>query len=248
MARLDVSLVQRGLARSRTQAQALIASGVVSRNGTVVRRPAEPVSDGDVLTAEPEPYVSRAAYKLLGALSDLQLTVSGRALDAGAAAGGFTQVLLERGCSQVIAIDVGSGQLDDRVRDDPRVVVHERFNLRELSLDQVGGEAVDLVVADVSFISLSMLVGPFSSVVRRDGVMLLMIKPQFEVGRDRLGRGGVVREPDLQRDAIRRVLDAAQEHGWCATQVVPSRLPGAAGNREFFALLRSTESVAELGA
>lgn len=241
MARLDVTLVYRGLARSRTQAQALIAGGVVSLNGSVVRRAAEPVHDGDMVTAEVEPYVSRAAYKLLGALSDFELTVSGRALDAGAGAGGFTQVLLEGGCTHVCAIDVGTEQLDDRVRDDPRVAVHEQFNLRELSLRQVGGQPVDLVVADVSFISLSMLVGPFSSVLRSDGAMILMIKPQFEVGRARLGRGGVVREPELHRDAIRHVLDAARVHGWFATRVVPSRLPGSAGNREFFALLRSTE-------
>ncbi len=159
--------------------------------------------DSDVVTAGREPYVSRAAYKLLGALSELELTPSGRALDAGAGAGGFTQVLLEHGCTQVFAMDVGTDQLDDRVRDDPRVVVHERFNLRELSLREVGGRPVDLVVADVSFISLSMLVGPFSSVLSSDGTMLLMIKPQFEVGRDRLGRGGVVREPARQSDAIR---------------------------------------------
>ena len=120
------------------------------------------------------------------------------------------------------------------------MTVRERTNLRELTLAHVGGLPVDLVVADVSFISLSMLVGPFSSVLRTDGVMLLMIKPQFEVGRHRLGRGGVVREPELQQAAIRQVLAAGQRHGWFATRVVPSRLPGAAGNREFFALLRST--------
>ncbi len=238
--------MERGLARSRTQAQALIASGAVSLNGTVVRRPAERVHDGDLLAAEPQPYASRAAYKLLGALSELELTVSGRALDAGAAAGGFTQVLLEHGCTQVFAVDVGTNQLDDRLRDDPRVVVHERFNLRELSLREVGERPVDLVVADVSFISLSMLVGPFSSVLRSDGIMLLMIKPQFEVGRDRLGRSGVVREPALQRDAIRDVLDAAQEYGWFATRLVPSRLLGSAGNREFFVLLQSTQPTSPL--
>ncbi len=198
------------------------------------------MSADDVVTAEPDPYVSRAAHKLAGALDDLGLVVSGRALDAGAATGGFSQVLLERGCAEVIAVDVGTGQLDDRIRSDRRVTVRERTNLRELTLAHVGGLPVDLVVADVSFISLSMLVGPFSSVLRTDGGMLLMIKPQFEVGRHRLGRGGVVREPELQQAAIRQVLAAGQRHGWFATRVVPSRLPGAAGNREFFALLRST--------
>jgi 23S rRNA (cytidine1920-2'-O)/16S rRNA (cytidine1409-2'-O)-methyltransferase len=194
------------------------------------------------VAAEPDPYVSRAAHKLAGALDELGLVVAGRALDAGAATGGFSQVLLERGCTEVIAVDVGAGQLHDRLRRDRRVTVWERTNLRELSLAHVGGRPVDLVVADVSFISLSKLVGPFSSVLRPDGRMLLMIKPQFEVGRDRLGRGGVVREPELQRAAIRQVLAAAQRHGWFATRVVASRRPGVAGNREFFALLRSTPS------
>ena len=240
MSRLDRVLVERGLARSRTHAQELIARGSVTVNAVPARRASAPVSADDVVTAEPDPYVSRAAHKLAGALDDLGLVVSGRALDAGAATGGFSQVLLERGCAEVIAVDVGTGQLDHRIRSDRRVTVRERTNLRELTLAHVGGLPVDLVVADVSFISLSMLVGPFSSVLRTDGGMLLMIKPQFEVGRHRLGRGGVVREPELQQAAIRQVLAAGQRHGWFATRVVPSRLPGAAGNREFFALLRST--------
>lgn len=238
--RLDVALVQRGLARSRTQAQTLIAAGAVSLNGVVARRAAVPVRDDDLVRARPEPYASRAAYKLLGALIDLDLTVPVRALDAGAAHGGFTQVLLDRGCQEVVAVDVGRGQLADFLRRDPRVVVWESTNLRQLSLAHVGGLPVDLVVADVSFISLTLLVGPFASVVRDDGAMLLMIKPQFEVGRERLGRGGVVREADFRASAVQHVLDAARDQGWFAQRAAPSRVAGSTGNQEYFVLLRTT--------
>lgn len=237
--RLDLALVRRGLARSRTQAQSLITSGAVRVNGAFVLRPAEPVSEDDEIAAVPERYVSRAAYKLLGALDDLELKTTGvRALDAGASTGGFTQVLLERGSAEVVAIDVGSGQLDPRVRGDDRVVVWERVNLRALTLAHVQHQPVDLVVADVSFISLTLVVGPLTSVLHPEGDLLLLIKPQFEVGRERLERGGVVRSPELRRQAVVDVLAAAESYGWCAHRVVASRLPGASGNREFFALLR----------
>lgn len=240
VARLDREVVRRGLARSRTQAQSMVTGGAVALNGIVTRRPAEPVHDGDVIEAVPEPYVSRAAHKLSGALVDLDLRVTGRALDAGAAHGGFTQVLLERGCSEVIAVDVGWGQLADRLREEPRVVVWEHTNLRDLRLAHVGGRPVDLVVADVSFISLTLLVGALASVLKSDGAMLLMVKPQFEVGREHLGRGGVVREPERRRAAVRRVLEAAGAHGWFAERAVPSRALGSAGNQEYFVLLRNT--------
>jgi 23S rRNA (cytidine1920-2'-O)/16S rRNA (cytidine1409-2'-O)-methyltransferase len=237
--RLDRLVVERGLARSRSQAHALILAGGVRVDGTVVRRPAAVVAPDAVLAAESDPYVSRAAHKLLGALDDLELQVGGRALDAGSSTGGFTQVLLERGCAPVHAVDVGTDQLAESLRRDPRVVVHEQTNLRDLGLHHVGGKPVDLTVADVSFISLTLLVAPLAAVTARTGQMLLMVKPQFEVGRERLGRGGVVREPGLHRAAVAAVVAAAGPVGWQLHAVQPSRLPGPAGNREFFVLLRA---------
>ena len=235
--RLDRLLLTRGLARSRSQARAMVLAGDVRVDGVVVTKPSAPVPDGAALTADADPYVSRAAHKLLGALDDLDLAVGGRALDAGSSTGGFTQVLLERGCAPVYAVDVGTDQLVPVLRADPRVVVRERTNLRDLALDHLDGEPVDLVVADVSFISLTLLVAPLAAVTRADGRMLLMVKPQFEVGRERLGSGGVVREPALHREAVETVLAAAADRGWHAQAVSPSRLPGPAGNREFFVLL-----------
>ena len=238
--RLDVALVERGLARSRTQAQSLIAAGAVVVNGVPVTRSAERVSGRDDIVAAPEPYVSRAADKLIGALDDLELDVAGkRALDAGASTGGFTQVLLERGCPEVVAVDVGHGQLDARLRGEPRVRVWEHTNLRALTLEHVDGCPVDLVVADVSFISLTLLIAPLIGVLRADGDLLVLVKPQFEVGRQQLGRDGVVREPDLRRRAVSEVLETAAARQWYGHQVVASRRPGATGNREYFALLRS---------
>lgn len=241
--RLDRLLVERGLARSRGQAQTLIRDGAVRVDGEVVRRAAEPVAAAAAVTARHDPYVSRAAHKLLGALADLDLRVGGRALDAGSSTGGFTQVLLERGCTQVHAVDVGTDQLAPGLRADPRVVVHEQTNLRDLRLDQLGGEPVDLTVADVSFISLTLLVAPLAAATDPRGTMLLMVKPQFEVGRQRLGRGGVVRSAEQHAEAVSSVASAAAASGWHAWAVCPSRLPGPAGNREFFLLLRTTAPI-----
>jgi 23S rRNA (cytidine1920-2'-O)/16S rRNA (cytidine1409-2'-O)-methyltransferase len=244
--RLDRELVRRGLARSRTHAQAMINAGQVMVDGSVVERPGQQVASSAAIHAPDDRYVSRGAHKLIGALDDLQLSVTGRALDAGASTGGFTQVLLARGCQQVIAIDVGSAQLAPVLGADPRVRHHEGINLRDLRLEHVGGVRVDLAVADVSFISLRLLVGPLLSVTRDDGWVLLLVKPQFEVGRELLGKGGLVRTPGHQLQAVSGVIDAAGEFGWRCTGAVPSRLPGASGNREFFVLLRRTESAADL--
>jgi len=241
MARLDTELVARGLARSRSQAQRLVASGRVQVNGEVARRAAAGVGLTDVVRTETDPYVSRSASKLIGALDDLSIVAAGRALDAGASTGGFTQVLLERGCAPVYAVDVGHDQLDPQLRSDPRVVVRERTNLRDLRVTHLDGVLVDLVVADVSFVSLTLLVEPLTRVTRPDGRLLLMVKPQFEVGRERLGGGGVVREPALQEAAVAGVSAAAARAGWICTATVPSRLAGAGGNREFFVLLRARE-------
>lgn len=206
-------------------------------------RAAELVDPSTRIDADVDAYVSRAAHKLIGALDDLQLEVSGRALDAGSSTGGFTQVLLERGASQVVAVDVGTDQLVPLLRTDPRVRVWEQTNLRDLTLSHVDDEAVDLTVADVSFISLTLLVGPLARVTAESGSLLLMVKPQFEVGRKLLGKGGVVRSPDLQRRAVAAVLEHAAATGWHPHAAVPSRLPGPAGNREFFVWLRHEHPV-----
>jgi len=216
----------------------MISAGQVVVNGAVVERPGDRVARSADIRAPINRYVSRGADKLIGALDDLELEVAGRALDAGASTGGFTQVLLDRGCAEVIAVDVGSEQLAPVLRDDPRVRLHERTNLRELQLDHVGGVPVDQVVTDVSFISLTLLIGPLVSVTRDDGWLLLLVKPQFEVGRELLGKDGVVRTPAHHLLALTKVITAAAELGWQCVAAVPSRLLGAAGNREFFVLLR----------
>jgi 23S rRNA (cytidine1920-2'-O)/16S rRNA (cytidine1409-2'-O)-methyltransferase len=244
--RLDRELVRRGIARSRSQAQAMISSGRVQVDGSVVARPDDRVTASAAIDAPVDHYVSRAGHKLIGALDDLKLGVAGRALDAGASTGGFTQVLLERGCSEVIAVDVGRDQLAPQLLADPRVRLLERTNLRDLGLDHVGGVPVDLLVADVSFISLTLLIGPLVAVTRDDGWLLLLVKPQFEVGRELLGKDGVVRMPAHQLKAISNVIKSASQYGWHCVAAVPSRLAGASGNREFFVLLRCMESAPDL--
>ena len=233
--RLDRAVADRGLARSRAAAATLIRSGRVRVGERVADRPSMPVSADDAIAVEHDPYVSRAAHKLAGALLELGLDVTDqRALDAGASTGGFTQVLLLAGCREVIAVDVGHGQLVEEIRSDPRVRTYERLNVRDLRLEHVDRTPVDLVVGDLSFISLTVLLPALTGVVDPAGSLLLMVKPQFEVGRERLGDGGVVRSPDLRVEAVVGVIDAAAGLGWQAQAVVPSRLPGPAGNREFF--------------
>ena len=236
--RLDVALVALGLARSRAQAADLIGRGRVRVNGATASRPAVRVSESDRVEADTDPYVSRAAHKLIGALDARGLAVGGRALDAGASTGGFTQVLLERGCDPVYAVDVGHGQLAAAVASDPRVVVREGLNLRDLSLADLDGVPVDVVVADVSFISLTLLMGPLLGVLRDDGVALVLVKPQFELGRAALDSHGVVGDPAAAARAVDVVADAASRLGWQEAWRGESGLPGEAGNREFFCELR----------
>lgn len=236
--RLDQALVSRGLARSRQHASELIRSGQVTVDGVAAAKPSLPVDDSARLDAPADRYVGRAAHKLVGALADSGTVVSGRALDAGASTGGFTQVLLEAGAERVYAVDVGHDQLVPALRGDPRVVVHEGTNLRDLTLQLVENEPVDLVVADVSFISLRLLIPPMLAVLRADGVALLMVKPQFEVGRERLGSGGVVRDEKDRVAAVDEVAKAAEALGWSEDWRGVSRLPGPAGNVEYFLRLR----------
>ena len=186
-------------------------------------------------------YVSRGGHKLAGALEAFSahgLTVRGkRCLDAGASTGGFTDVLLRAGAREVVAVDVGYGQLAWALQSDDRVQVHDRTNIRDLTLDVVG-EPVDLVVGDLSFISLALVLDPLLSVTREDGELALMVKPQFEVGKDRVGKGGVVRDLALRAESVTTIAELAADRGWGAVAVTVSPLPGPSGNVEFFLLLR----------
>ena len=246
--RLDAELVRRGAARSREHAAELIDAGRVTVNGATASKPATGVTvDADIVVREdpdrPD-YVSRGGHKLAGALADFAeqgLSVAGRrCLDAGASTGGFTDVLLRAGAAQVVAVDVGYGQLAWSLRQDPRVQVHDRTNVRELTPELVGGP-VDVVVGDLSFISLELVLDALLGVTAPDGDLALMVKPQFEVGKDRLGRGGVVREPALRAEAVEKIVAAADRRGWGAVAGTVSSLPGPAGNVEFFVWLRRGE-------
>jgi 23S rRNA (cytidine1920-2'-O)/16S rRNA (cytidine1409-2'-O)-methyltransferase len=247
---LDAELVRRGLARSREHAAALIAAGRVRLRGTVASKPATAVdADAPVVVRadEDDPnWASRGAHKLVGALAEFApggLTVAGRrCLDAGASTGGFTDVLLRNGATQVIAADVGRGQLDWRLRTDERVVVHDRTNVRSITPDDIGGP-VELVVADLSFISLTLALPALLRCTVEDGDLVPMVKPQFEVGKERLGSGGVVRDPEQRAEAVLGVITAAAEIGLTAKGVVASPLPGPSGNVEYFVWFRRGEGL-----
>ncbi|MFY9677493.1 TlyA family RNA methyltransferase [Glutamicibacter protophormiae] len=238
MSRLDQELVVRGLARSRTEAAKLIEAGRVLVDGQEVSKASKKVSATAVVALteiEGEQYVSRAGHKLAGAL-DVFTTISPeglRCLDAGASTGGFTDVLLRRGAGHVVAADVGHGQLVDEIRFDPRVSVHEGLNVRYLTPEDIGGD-VDLVVADLSFISLRLVLEALAGVTRPGGSLVLMVKPQFEVGREHLNRTGVVTSPQLRRGAVESVVAKATEAGLVLRGLARSPLAGQDGNLEFF--------------
>lgn len=243
--RLDAELVRRTLARSREHASELIGAGQVFVGGQVATKPATQVQTDQPITVRDNDgphWVSRGAHKLLGALAAFEpagLSVAGRrCLDAGASTGGFTEVLLSRGAAEVLAVDVGYGQLAWALRSDARVRVFDRTNVRELTTDTLGG-AVDVVVSDLSFISLTVVLPALSEVCAQGGDMVLMVKPQFEVGRSNLGKNGVVRDAALHVGAVRQVCDAAFRLGWGTRAVAASPLPGPAGNVEYFGWLRT---------
>ncbi|MGI8524439.1 MAG: TlyA family RNA methyltransferase [Nocardioides sp.] len=251
--RLDAELVRRRLARSREHAAELIHQGRVKVAGAVAPKPATGVTtDVAIVVAENpqipggEDYASRGGHKLAGALAafePLGLVVEGRrCLDAGASTGGFTDVLLRHGAAEVVAVDVGYGQLAWRLQQDGRVQVRDRTNVRELTAELIGGP-VDLVVGDLSFISLALVLDALLGVTIDDGDLALMVKPQFEVGKDRVGKGGVVRDPALRAEAVQGVVAAAGARGWGARAVATSRLPGPSGNVEFFVWLRRGQGV-----
>ena len=233
--RLDERLVREGLAPTRSQAQAWILAGRVLVDDAPAGKAGQPVAAGARvrLRGEARRYVSRGGEKLDGALADLGIDPAGkRCLDLGASTGGFTDCLLQRGARQVVAVDVGYGQIDVKLRDDPRVRLLERTNARYLTRADVP-EAVDLVTIDVSFISATLLL-PRVREIAPDAGVLVLVKPQFEVGRERVGKGGVVRDDADRAAAVERVRTAAEALGYVARGEAESRLPGPKGNREVF--------------
>ena len=234
-------MVRRGLARSRENAADLIESRSVLVNGIPATKSASQVDaeTSIVIQGERDDFVSRGGHKLAGALDAFpQIKVEGkRALDAGASTGGFTDVLLRRGAAEVVAVDVGYGQLAWELRQDPRVKILDRTNIRHLTGEQVG-EPVDLIVADLSFISLTLVLPALAAVSKPEADYLLMVKPQFEVGREHLGAGGVVRDPALRKAAVLDVAESAFDVGLGTLGIVASSLPGPAGNVEYFLWLR----------
>ena len=238
--RLDAELVRRRMCESRERARDLIEARRVLVNGVAATKPATQVepTTSIALAASDEPeWASRGAHKLVGALETFGaegLSVEGaRCLDAGASTGGFTDVLLARGAERVEAVDVGRGQLVWRLQNDPRVGVHDKTNVRTLTPEDIGGE-VDLVVGDLSFISLRLVLPALARCTRTGGDLLPMVKPQFEVGKDRVGAGGVVRDPALREEVVLDVVHAAAEVGLDTKGCVASPLPGPSGNVEYF--------------
>lgn len=242
MTRLDLELVVRGLARSRTHALKLLDAGRVLVNGQPVDKASRKIAPDDIVAVRPDEgpdYVSRAGYKLAGALAVFDgVDVTGkRCLDAGASTGGFTDVLLRAGARHVVAADVGHDQLVPGLRSDSRVSVFEGLNVRYLRPDDIGG-LVDLTVCDLSFISLTLVLAALAGATAPGGDLVLMVKPQFEVGRERLGRTGVVGSEGERRRAVARVLGSAASLGLQICSAAPSPLPGQDGNVEYFLWLK----------
>ena len=234
--RLDMLLVERGLAESRERAQALILAGEVSVADRPATKPGQLVpADAAISVRQPLPYVSRGGLKLERALDAFGLDVTGLVvLDVGASTGGFTDCLLKRGARRVYAVDVGFGQLDWRLRRDPRVVVMEKTNVRHL---EALPEAPDAAVADVSFISLTLALAPVVALLKPSGWIVALIKPQFEAGKEQVSRGGVVRDPAVHRVVLLKVLEWGASAGLFARGAVPSPIKGPAGNVEFLGYL-----------
>src|ERR1700720_1189940 len=237
--RIDNLLVERGLFESRERAQRSIMAGEVKIGEETAAKPSQLVDlDADVTVAEPQRYVGRGGQKLEGALDHFRVDVADKvALDIGASTGGFTDCLLQRGAKKVYAVDVGHGQLDWKLRNDPRVVVLEKINARSLSREHIP-ELVDVCVIDVSFISLTLILPNAFNLITSTGVILALIKPQFELQRSEVGKGGIVREPDLHRKAQDKIVAFVTHSRHVVTGIVPSAIKGADGNQEFFACIQ----------
>jgi 23S rRNA (cytidine1920-2'-O)/16S rRNA (cytidine1409-2'-O)-methyltransferase len=231
--RLDVLVVERGLVESREKARALILAGQVLVNGQKADKAGANVDTGAKIDLLAQPrYVGRGGLKLEAALDHFGIAVAGKiCLDIGSSTGGFTDCLLQREAARVYAIDAGTGQLDWKLRNDPRVIVHEQVNARYLSRTQVP-EPIDLAVCDVSFISITMILPALADLLASHAEMVILVKPQFELERHQVGKGGIIRDPALHLQACRRVEQAVQTLGF-QTQVIPSPVLGAEGNQEF---------------
>lgn len=231
--RLDRLLVERHLAESREKAQALIMAGEVLLNGQKAAKPGQSVAEDAVLEvlARP-PYVSRGGFKLAAALRQFEIDVTGEVcIDIGSSTGGFTDALLQAGAARVHAVDCGAGQLDWKLRNHPLVVVHEGINARDLAFSDIG-ELAGLITCDVSFISVTLILPAAVPLLRSGGQMVILIKPQFEVGKGQVGKGGIVRDPDLHRAVCDRIERAVREFGF-ETSLMDSPILGAEGNKEF---------------
>ncbi len=234
--RADVYLTENGYAPSRGRARLMIESGSVTVDGVPVKKPAQEISDGahTVVVEDPLAYVSRGGLKLEGALDAFGIDVQGlTALDVGASTGGFTDCLLQRGAARVHAIDAGERQLAKKLCKDARVISREHLNARELTPADVGGERIDLIVMDVSFISATYIIPRFPVLLGDGGEAIILVKPQFEVGKAMLGKGGIVKEPAAHRYAIERVCECATAVGLLPVGLIPSPITGGDGNREF---------------
>ena len=231
--RLDRLMVDRGLAESREKAQALVMAGAVLVNGQKAAKPGQPVAhDCPIEILARPPYVSRGGFKLAGALRHFAIDVAGRiCLDIGASTGGFTDALLQAGAARVHAVDVGTGQLDWKLRTDPRVRLHEGINARALQFADIG-ERADLITCDVSFISVTLILPAAVPLLQPCGQMVILIKPQFEAGKGQVGKGGIVREPEIHQAVCERVARAVRELGF-ETSMMESPILGAEGNKEF---------------
>ena len=241
--RLDTLLVDRGLAASRERARALILAGSVRVNGQPAAQAGPAVTiDADVTVAAPDhPYVGRGGVKLAHALETFSIAVDGRnALDIGASTGGFTDALLQRGAARVVALDVGHGQLDWKLRNDPRVDVIERVNARTLTMADLppGGAPFDIITIDVSFISLKLILPVVPPLLRDTGDIIALVKPQFEAGRAEIGKGGIVRDEDVHARVLQEVSNAADALGLGREGAIESPISGMEGNREFLLHLR----------
>lgn len=238
--RLDLLLLEKGMVPSRQRAKAMILAGKVLVNQRPITKAGHLVglNENVDIKGKDIPYVSRGGLKLEGALQKFDLNIiDSVCLDVGASTGGFTDCLLQNGAARVYAIDVGYGQLAWKLRQDPRVVVVERTNIRHLSTNTIG-ERVDLATIDVSFISLKVVIPVVKAFLKDEGVILALIKPQFEVGRDQVGKGGVVRDPALHHTVVHNLSSFFEASGFNCETVLPSPLLGPKGNREFFSLLR----------
>lgn len=239
--RADVYLTENGYAPSRGRARLMIESGGVTVDGAVIKKPAQEIGDGThtVCVEDPLVYVSRGGLKLESALDAFAIKVDAvTALDIGASTGGFTDCLLQRGAARVYAVDAGERQLAAKLATDPRVISKEHLNARNLTCDDIEGAQVDLIVMDVSFISATYILPQFSDLLCEGGEAVCLIKPQFEVGKAMLGKGGIVKDPAARRYAVERVCDCALSVGLAPVGLIPSPITGGDGNREFLIHLK----------